>query len=359
MIVAVVYGAMATALDVLRRKLADSPVATDGDLAHGASVEPAIAASVHYLASDAAQASLAADIYWPKWHSPWWHMLLLHELGEARRIPERAVAGMVEGLQAFPLKIFPIEPGELPPGADPHRHVLCHCALGSIVQVLSACGRDVDRDLPWARPWFVRYQMADGGLNCDDTAYLERAECPSSMVGTIAAFEAMLLGDPRDWTADQAAFVERAAGFLIERRLMLGSQTRHNAGERDRQPAWLAPCFPRFYLYDVIRGLGAVVRWSEHTDRSLPLRAISGVIDHVLAAFPDGAIRLQRQAYGGVGTWVRSASGDWVRGPVASRFPLLEATSAIGLASPAVTRQWSAARHAIVRLLDRGQITND
>jgi hypothetical protein len=44
---------------------------------------------------------------------------------------------------------------------------------------------------------------------------------------------------------------------------------------------------------------------------------------------------------------------------VASRFPLLEATSAIGLASPAVTRQWSAARHAIVRLLDRGQITND
>ena len=83
----------------------------------------------------------------------------------------------MEGLHAFPLKIFPIEPGELPPGASPQRDVLCHCALGSMVQILSACGRDVDRELPWIKPWFVRYQMADGGLNCDDTAYRQRDEC--------------------------------------------------------------------------------------------------------------------------------------------------------------------------------------
>ena len=64
---------------------------------------------------------------------------------------------------------LPDPPGRVPGGADPHRDVSCHCALGSIHQVLAACGVDVDRALPWIRPWFVRYQMADGGLNCDPT----------------------------------------------------------------------------------------------------------------------------------------------------------------------------------------------
>ena len=38
-------------------------------------------------------------------------------------------------------------------------------------QVLAASGIDVERALPWIKPWFVRYQMADGGLNCDEAAY--------------------------------------------------------------------------------------------------------------------------------------------------------------------------------------------
>ena len=141
-------------------------------------IERAIAHSVEYLGSDAAQRSLDADTYWPKWNSPWWHMLLLHELGEARRIPERAVSKMVEGLNALRVKIFPIHPEELPNGADPHRDVSCHCAIGSIHQVLSACGVDVDSAVPWIRPWFVRYQMADGGLNCDSDAYLQSRRVP-------------------------------------------------------------------------------------------------------------------------------------------------------------------------------------
>jgi hypothetical protein len=344
------------ALDDLRHRLLAIP---DPQPAPGPAIEAAIAQSVRYLDSDTAQRSLDADVYWPKWDAPWWHMLLLHEIGEARRIPERAVTRMVERLDAFPLKIFPIQPGELPPGADPHRDVLCHCALGSVFQVLAAAGRDVDRALPWIAPWFARYQMADGGLSCDDAAYRLTGECPSSIVGTVAPFEAMLLGPPAAWTAERAAFVERAAGFLIERRLMLGSQTVHNAEERTREPAWRAPCFPRFYLYDVLRGLAALTRWAELTGRAVPLRAIAGVLEHLLASCPDGTVRRRRLSYAGVGTWLQSPSGEWVRRESALRFPLLEATSAVGEPCPYLTRQWTAARRAVLRLIDQGHVQTE
>lgn len=356
MIVPVLYRGMV--LDDLRHRLLAIP---EPQPVPGPAIEAAVAQSVHYLASDAAQRSLDADVYWPKWDSPWWHMLLLHEIGEARRIPERAVARMVEGLERFPVKIFPIQPGELPPGADPHRDVICHCALGCMASVLTATGRDVDRELPWFEPWFVRYQMADGGLNCDDAAYRVSGECPSSMVGTIAPFEAMLLGGPARWSADRAAFVARAAGFLIERRLTLGSHTVHNAEERDREPSWLEPCFPRFYYYDVLRGLAALARWAEVAPARgpIPLGAIAGVLDHLLASCPDGAVRRRRLSYAGIGTWTRSPSGEWIPRESASRFALLEATSAVGEPCPYLTRQWTAARRAVLRLIDQGRVAAD
>lgn len=341
------------ARDELRRRLAGVP---DPTVARPAAVDDAIGESVRYLASDAAVRSLAADVYWPKWDSPWWHMLLLWEVGEAQRTPERAVDEMVRALAAFPIKIFPLRDDELPPGANLARDVICHCALGSIYQVLAACGRDVDRALPWAEPWFVRYQMADGGLSCDDAAYRVEHECPSSMVGTVAPLEAMLLGRPDAWSPGRAAFVERAGQFLIGRRVMLGSPTVHNAEERIGQTAWLAPCFPRFYFYDVLRGLAALVRWAEATGRAVPLRAITGVIDHLLASFPEGIVHRQRLAFAAAGTWTRAPSGEWQRLERASRFALLDATSAIGEPCPRLTRQWTETRRGLLRLLDAGRI---
>jgi hypothetical protein len=334
----------------LERTLAAIPSPQPAD-----DLEAAIADSVAFLASDAALRSIEADTYWPKWHSPWWHMLLLHELGEARRIPDRTVAKMVDGLNALPLHIFPIRPEDAPPGANLWRDSSCHCALGNLYQVLTACGVDVDAALPWIKPWFVRYQMADGGLNCDAAAYLVEHECPSSMVGTIAPFEAMLLGR---WTPEQQTFLERAAGFLIERRLMLGSPTVHNAEERQAQAAWLAPCFPRFYFYDVLRGLAALARWAERSGQSIPLRAVAGAIDHLAAAFPDGVIRIQRQGVASCPTTRRQTdAGTWERQPT-SRFPLLDATSAIGKPCAASTRQWSATRRMLLDLFDAGRIVD-
>jgi hypothetical protein len=333
----------------LRRTLMSVPDAVaDPDPA----IDAAIASSVGYLGSDAALDSIAVDPYWPKWNAPWWHAVMLHELGEARQIPARTIARLIDRVNALPVKFFPIYPEDAP-GIDPQRDVLCHCALGCLYQVLAACGVDVDAALPWIKPWFVRYQMADGGLNCDDTAYRVTGECPTSMVATVAPFEAMLLGA---WSDAQRGFLARAAQFLIARGLVHGSPTLHNADERAAAASWGAPCFPRFYFYDVLRGLAALVQWAERSGQALPLPAITGAIDPLIAAFPDGVVRVARD---GIATHPRTTAlvaGTWVRQPT-SRFALLDATDLVGTPSAALTRQWTATRHQLIALIDAGRIT--
>jgi hypothetical protein len=47
--------------------------------------------------------------------------------------------------------------------------------------------------------------------------------------------------------------------------------------------------------------------------------------------------------------------GAWVREPPSS-FPLLTVASVIGEPSEALTRQWSATRRALLRLIDDGRL---
>jgi len=317
-----------------------------------AEVERGIADSVAYLGSDDAQRSVELDPYWPKWHSPWWHMLLLHELGEARQIPARASAAMVAGIDRL-LHLFPIHPGDAP-GADLQRDSACHCALGTMYPVLAACGIDVERSLPWVRPWLVRYQMADGGLNCDSTAYLQTGECPSSMVGTVSPLEAMLLGGAG--ASEHRAFVARAAGFLIDRALIHGSQTVHNAEERGAAVAWRALAFPRFYFYDVLRGLAVLVRWAEATGQLLPEAAVATAVNALVERWPDGVVRVERQAHAGKTTILPTTDRSPSPRAPASTFPLLDATSRLGEPSEALTRQWSEARAGLLRLAHAGRL---
>ncbi|HEY0192217.1 MAG TPA: hypothetical protein VGC42_13945 [Kofleriaceae bacterium] len=337
-----------------RAQLAAIP---DVVVARSPAIERGIADSVAYLASDAAADSPATDLYWPKWHSPWWHALLLFELGEGRQIPARATDALVAATAAFPLKYFPIHPGEAPPGTDLSRDVLCHCAIGSLAQMLGAAGVDVETEpaLGFVAPWLARYQMADGGLSCDDQAYLaaERTgECPSSMVGTIAPFEAMLARG-----ADDGDFVARAARFLIGRALVRGSDTAHNADERAAATRWPEPCFPRFYFYDVLRGLSALVRWAERTGASLPGAALAEAVDALVAQSSDGVVRVGRRAHADHTTVVpsRDRREHRPRTPTTT-FPLLDAVSVVGEPSEALTRQWAATRHGLIRLLDAGRI---
>jgi hypothetical protein len=305
--------------------------------------------TLQYLGSSAAHAAIDANVYWPKWNTPWWRLSLLHEMGEIRRAPSALIEHVVEALDESPLKIFPIHPGEIPSGADPHLSVHCHCALGNMYQILFAWGVDVDGELPWIREWFLRYQMSDGGLNCDEAAYAVAGECPSSMVGTIAPFEAVLECTSRPHTPEELEFLRAGARFLIARQLRLGSPTSFNAAERKSAEAWPKLCFPRFYFYDVLRGLRALVRWAEMRGTTLPATATSAVVEDLQRRFPDGMIRIGRRAYEGIGTRAQTETGEWVRGN-ATTFPLLDRVSVPGEVSVFLSRQWA----AIQRLLEGG-----
>lgn len=98
--------------------------------------EQCIQASVDFLKSELADRMLESDPYWPKWSSPWWHMLVLHEMGETKRIPQSAIRKYVESLNRMPVKIFPIHIGELLDGRHlkmrnrcPHRQLGSGCGL--------------------------------------------------------------------------------------------------------------------------------------------------------------------------------------------------------------------------------------
>ena len=274
--------------------------------------------SVSYLGSPAALDSLVRDAYWPKWDSPWWHMCLLHEMGESARIPGQAVEQLMKCLEATPST-------EFLDGSDYH----CHCALGNIYQVLSGFGTDVDGRLPWIRDWFLRYQMADGGFNCDADAYRVEDECPSSMVGTIAPFEAVLFYTPQDWTTAELEFLDRCAEFLLYRQLYKGSETVANAEEREQSPAWMRLCFPRFYFYDVLRGLRALLHWAERRVRQVEQRRVSVVWERLRTGVEVG-----RRPWERAGT--RLPGGGRAE---ASRFALLEKVSGDG-PSGYLERQW-------------------
>src|SRR5438552_3397696 len=150
-------------------------------------MDEAVKETVRFLESSEARESLRRDPYWPKWDSPWWRMTLLWELGLTQLIPVSCVEAMAGALSGHYLPFLPLDASELPAGADPHRHVACHCAVGTMLQVLEARGMDTDATLPWMRHWLLRYQLPDGGLNCEAAAYSGSRK--SSFLSTLPALE--------------------------------------------------------------------------------------------------------------------------------------------------------------------------
>jgi hypothetical protein len=283
-------------------------------------------------------AEINRSYYSPKWTSPWWHMMLLFEMGRAEEIPKEPVLKLVEFLRETPLKIFPINDADFPEG-NLESEYLCHCQVGNVYQLLYACGVNVDSEVQWLRPYMLKYQMADGGLNCDSSAYKVEGECPSSMVAVISIFEALVKCTPREFTEEELIYLDRAAAFLMDRQLIHGSTSAFNAEERDAAPLWMLLSFPRYYFYDILRGLHVLLLWAEKLDRVVPIDCIKDACQHLQRRFPDSVVTIERRAFDGRMTWDSSPSGEIYK-RVASTFPLLDRVSIVGAQSTVLTEQY-------------------
>jgi len=100
---------------------------------------------------------------------------------------------------------------------------MCPCGVGTIYSVLTAGGLNVDERLSLDAPVFVRYQLPDGGLNCEEAAYLR--ETPHRLAGLDPP--AAGGGDaPRPRAhARGRAFLARGAAYLLERQLHISKST--------------------------------------------------------------------------------------------------------------------------------------
>lgn len=291
-----------------------------------------------YLSSAKAQDSLARDPYWPKWDTPWWHMVLLWELGKPEAIPPEASKALLEKLSTHYIDFFPNPREPMPEGKDPHRHAQCHCSLGIMYQVLRDCGHDVDAVAPWVRRWFPRYQLPDGGLNCDDRVYEKGGA--SSIQSTLPALEAVLRGAKGSHTPGEEAFLDRGAQYLMERKLAF----RRGSGE-PMSPRFLEVCFPRFYDYDVLRGLAFLVEWVIVREGKVAPEAVAPAMKLLQEAFPDGVIKVQRPGLPEEKT-LAFKDGAWSKGHASGTFALLEHCRRPGTVIPALAKPWKSARAA-------------
>lgn len=275
-------------------------------------VSDAIEASVSFLEKTAQFEPEHDEDSRNKWDGAWWHMAALYEIGEVRRIPETAILQAKRVLQTRVWPVFVIKASDAPVRKeDQDRWDCCHCELAVFYQILSAYGCDLDTDMPWIREWLLKHQLPDGGLNCDPEAYLHSRK--SSVVSTLPPLEAILRYTDRPFTEQEKEFLDEGARYLIEHRLVC-SKSSGNVINKE----WLKPCFPRFFEYDLLRGLSFLTEWSRKRGKPLP----DGFAEEALARlapYLDGTkVRIGRQVW--------DADGEWG----GETFALLEALPGVG-----------------------------
>jgi hypothetical protein len=203
--------------------------------------------------------------------------------------------------------------------------------------VLFAAGIDVDKELPWIRPWFLKYQLSDGGLNCDDAA-CRKTDPKSSIVSTLPPLEAVLLCTSRAFTDEELQFLDRGADYLISHKLF-----RRKSNGEVIDSTWLEARFPRFYDYDVLRGFSFLSKWARMRGRAIPESLVHEVKLLVAKQMtPEGAV-LQRFNAVDSRSYNPNDDGTWTWG-TASSFKLRDAIEASTGINPFLTRQWIEAR---------------
>lgn len=305
---------------------------------------------LEYLSSPGALDSIERDPYWPKWDSPWWHMSLLNEMDLAKEIPKASISKMVQVLKTHYLPVFPVKEEEVPTGTDPYRKIACLCAVGNMYQVLFNAGVDVDQEVSWMREWFLRYQLPDGGLNCDEKAYTKPVP-KSSIVTTLSCLEAVLFCRSRDLTEGEITFLNRGASYLLKQRLFRKAST-GEVIDKD----WLEIRFPRFYEYDFLRGFYFLEKWRQQSGFSIPDELVDEVEELVSRQMTGQGIRLKRYNLFDKRSYNPSADGAWTWGD-SSEIDLMKAVSFEGNICQPLTKKWNEVRPKTAVVVEASEAT--
>lgn len=290
------------------------------------------------------EAPFGADPYWPKWDNHWWRLALLLEIGAIGRVPAELLERFAAWLDGHYLHHFPLLESELPPGCDPYRQILCFCALGTAARILNAGGIDPFARLPWLQDWLSRYRLPDGGFNCDEQAYTGSRK--SSLVSTAPMLEALLESRP-DGHFSPAEHEILAAGldYLIDHQLI-----RSRSGKL-LEPLWQRPLFPRFYEYDLLRGLDLASALAQALQRPLPQTAIQDVVTALEADHAPQPWYLAEL------TTLRQTGETWQKRQPAGSFALLDRVSQPEIAAAFVTAQWQRVQARLAALDAAGLLT--
>jgi hypothetical protein len=290
--------------------------------------------------------SIRRDPYWHKWDSPWWKISLIAEIGYAEQIPHKTLDFLAEKINSQYLTYFPIKESELPQGCDPYRDILCHCAYGNIFRIFYLAGYDPDKVFPDARKWFFKYQLPDGGLNCDESSYT-KDNPSSSFLSTLPPLEAVLFCTKRKFTDEEQSFLEKGNQYLIRRKIFKSIRKGMSAAS----PQFFQLLFPRFYEYDILRGLHFVVRYALAFQKPVPVSAIIEAAEIIDGKIDElGLLHIERSIFTGSSTIMQMDSGKWEKVKPAPVFPLLEKAGAVGSPSVFLTKQWYDTVYGIIHL---------
>ncbi len=238
----------------------------------GKSFEKPVLKTLEFVSSDQAYEMIERDVYWPKWEHPWWAILALAETGNLEQVPQGLMMELLNCADRQYIHVFPVRPEDAPEDINGYTEVMCFCFLGSLLKVASLMELDFFAYVPWAKDWFTRYQLPDGGYNCDEVAYLESGK--SSLVSTVPMLEGMLAY--QRFMNDDSLFepqAKKAYDYLVKHNVFMSS-----AGKEIEGVEWDKLMFPRFYEFDFLRSLEAVLDYGISRNVEIPEKSIKEAV---------------------------------------------------------------------------------
>ena len=94
------------------------------------------------------------------------------------------------------------------------------------------------------------------------------------------------------------------------------------------------PLFPRFFEYDILRGLAYLVEWSKRRNKPLPRAVIAEGLERLGSYIGGDGVMLGRH--------VNARAGDWH----GRTFPLLKSVKRVGRMSPYLSEQLNRVQQA-------------